>query len=457
MSSEMEQGMLIRFWSLIFFLACLSLKSVYSDPVSAAKKYHVDELVQKTLESSQELKLLDEDIERSNIELRNARTFYLPRLSLQGNAGVDLLSISSFDPDNNLGANLILDWNFFQNGLVSFRVEQAKAQVELNKLQRKRQMMDIAYRVKSMVYEAISRKAGMELLIQDLHLKKKSLEKTKTEFEQGLHRRSELLKAETQVFEKQTGLEKSKREYDLLIQKLQAEAGLPTAIQKIELGIDSFDEIPLEMKASCLSIALENRPEIKEAQIHCDLSRRAIRVAKLGRLPRLDLFAGNAFAVDDFERSNDQFQFRTGMIARYPLYDGGETKLQILIAEMTSRKAEFQWNQAKLRVKEEVEKAFEEVLNAQAVLQSGKTHRDVIRDEFEKAEIEFKDGNLSAYEAEEARFNLGMAKIQFLDLELEFLKAKAKLAKVLGFVNLEEAFDTLRTSEDVNASKNQTI
>jgi outer membrane protein TolC len=182
---------------------------------------------------------------------------------------------------------------------------------------------------------------------------------------------------------------------------------------------------------------LKNRAEVRESEIQFELSRKAVRVAKLGRWPRVDLFAGNAFAVDDFERSSDQFQFRTGVIARYPLYDGGETKLQIILAEMASRKSEFQWNQSKQRVIEEVEKAFEEVLNAQEFLQSGEAQLKAIRDESKKAEIEYENGNLSAFEWDEAQFSFKKTKIHFLDIEIGVLKSKPNLAKVLRFVNLE--------------------
>lgn len=417
----------------------LFLNSLFAEEAVSTKTYRISELVQRAIENSQELKLMDQDIDRTKKELKFAKTSYLPHLTLQGSAGVDLLSPGSFDASKNIGSDLILDWNFFQNGLVFLRVAQAKAQVELAVLGKKRQEIDLACQIQNRIFEILEKQAAGKIQSRELELERKNLEKAREEFQHGKNRRMDVLKVQTQVFEKQNILEKIKRENEFLLNKFKEDTGLSLS-DNFEIEWDPIDSVFSQTKEACLEIALANRVEVREGEIQCQLSEKSLRVAKLGRLPRLDLFAGNAFALDDFERSSNQFQFRTGVIARYPLYDGGETKLQIILAEIAKRKADFQWDQGKRKITEEVEKAYGQMLDAQALRESGKSQLETIQAELQQSQIEYQNGNLSALEWEEALLTSGRAKFNDEGLQWGVLRAQAALAKTMGFKSLEEAF-----------------
>ncbi|MBI1870579.1 MAG: TolC family protein [Chlamydiae bacterium] len=395
-----------------------------------AKFYGMDELVDRSIKVSQDLKLMDEDIERAQEELKVAKTAYWPKLSLQGNLGVDLFSLGSFELDRNAGSNLILDWNFFQNGWVTYRIEQAKAQVEISRLHRQSRELELAYQMKVLICEALQKEAELNLQLEEFQLIEKTREKAQVELRQERLRRADFLKTQVQFFDHKNLLEKLKREYQKLLQKLKERSDL-SDMEGIDNPLGEEEQNPLS-KEVLIDKALLHRVEIREAEIQWDLSRKAVKVAKLGRWPRLDLFAGNAFALDDLEREGDSFQFRTGVIARYPLYDGGEIKLQISLAEMAERKAQFQWKEAKRRVSEEVEEAYDEWMNAKVNLESGMQEKNFIQEEVGKAEAEFKKDRLSPYEWEEAQLNLKRSELRLLALRLEVWKAKARLAKGVG-------------------------
>lgn len=398
------------------------------------KSYRMEELVEKALASSQQLKLLDEDIERSRMELRNAKTSYFPHLTLQGSLGVDLLSLGSFEPKNNLGSDLILDWNFFQNGLVFYRVEQAKAQVELSAFQRNREALELAYRVKIAVIDWVELGAKVRLKRLDLRLTRKILEKNQFELKQGRLRRTDLFKTKLQVSEKLNELKRVRQDNRMAMRRLKENTGL---LPEEELRIDLRGaRQPLSLsKETSLKFALEHRTEVRDSEIQFQLSQKALRVAKLGRLPRLDLFAGNAFALDDFERSTDQFQFRTGVIARYPLYDGGQTRLQITLAEMACRKAQYQWDETKRKVLDEAEKAFDEWEYSRALLKSGRKQFRMMKREWDQSQLEFKQGNLSSLELDEARLAFEQARFFDLGLKGGVLRSEAALLKAIGITN----------------------
>lgn len=421
----------------------------YFTYAQAPSNFHwIDELVEKALQNSRELELMNEDIARSKMELKNAKTSYFPHLYLQGTAGVDLLSIGSFDNSQNLGSDLILDWNFFQNGLVFYRVQQAKSQVELTILQREKQRIQLAFDVRNLICDMIEKRALLEILEIEFNLAQKSLEKACLEFQQGKTRRADIMRAETELFEKENTLRRSRSEFQILDRKIRDQTGL----EDWEMLEGTFDQSILltQRKEKLIDLGQRQRAEAKEGEIQYMLAKKAVKVAKLGRLPRLDLFAGNAFAIDDFQSGSDEFQFRTGVIARYPLYDGGQTKLQIVLAEMAAEKAEFQLEQAKKKIDQEVEEAYEDLLNAQALRESGQTQYESIRQELEKSEIELKNGEISEFDHQEAQLSFQRAKLHFLSLNLSFYKAEINLSRVLGFAYISDAAGAMELSSGEN-------
>jgi len=440
-------------WLFLFALMvsrpCLAGSGVFSD------YREIDELVEKALQNSKELDLMNKDIERSKMELKNAKTSYFPHLYLQGTAGVDLFSLDDFDRERNLGSNLILDWNFFQNGLVFYRVQQAKAQVELTILNREKQKIQMAYDIRALICELVEKKALLSIVEIEFNLTQRSLEKARLEFKQGKTRRADMMKAETQVFESENTLRRSRVELQILERKLKDYTGL----EEWTLFDGTFERSVLlaQTKEDLIALGQKQRAEAKEGEIQCMLTKKAVKVAKLGRLPRVDLFAGNAFAVDDFEKGSDEFEFRTGVIARYPLYDGGQTKLQIVMAEMAAEKADYQMIQIRKKIDQEVEAAYEELLNAKALRDSGSAQYESIREELGKSEIELKNGEISDFDHQEAKRSFERARLNFLNLNLSFYKAEINLSRVLGFVYVFDAAEALvsQTAGASNESKHE--
>ena len=93
----------------------------------------------------------------------------------------------------------------------------------------------------------------------------------------------------------------------------------------------------------CIDMSLRHQSTVLVSKENERLSKQARKFAKLKRLPQLQLFTGNAFALDDLGRSRNQLEFRTGMILKYPLYDGGETRHQIETAKTNHEKAKLEY------------------------------------------------------------------------------------------------------------------
>ncbi|MDP3981838.1 MAG: TolC family protein [Chlamydiota bacterium] len=426
----------------IFMGLCFLIIPAFS---RGSTEEYLEQLIMEALQRSDQLQLLEEDIARAENELKNAKSFYWPRLSLQGSAGVDLLHLDAFSTDRNLGSNLILDWDFFQNGMVKYRIEYAAAQLQMVKNDVANTRLDLYFQLKNNFFDLFEKKERLHLMQQEYRLKEIAFERVKIEIEQGQRPRIDLLKEKAKLMDDQIRFEKTEREFAFLVKKLEGETGA-NDLSSFALDMTDIDE-PAELDKNMITdLALEERIDIKDTKIQIDLALKAYRVAKWKRWPSVNIFAGNAFALDDLGASNDRFQFRTGLIARYSIYDGGERSLQIKVAGLQLKKAKLKLKQVIRKAKEDIELALDELRNSRELMHSGELQYRIIQDDLEREKIDLEHHKISNYDWDEAMLSVEQFKVRQISLYLNYLRAGIQLSKAVGVYRLKDS-DSLSIKE----------
>ncbi|MDP8218774.1 MAG: TolC family protein [Candidatus Theseobacter exili] len=420
---------------LVIFLSdnlnnCLKAESITLD---------LEEAVKLAILNSPEIKMADEDVVKSENDLKLAKKQYLPRLSFQGSAGVDLLSLEDFS-ENNIGTDLILDWNFFQNGMLIYGIKRAKVNVVSSKLKRRDVELELVFSIKTMLYGLQSRIEDLELARQNLEHEKAKFELMKVEQEHGKHTRTDIMRKQASLFRAENELKSAQRAIDSSKQKL---------VQKIEIDFDGItigdnnqdikEEtfMPLSSEKEALKTAMENRNDLKTTNLQWELSKLGLKVSKWKRWPQIEMFAGSAFAIDDLERQSNDLKFRTGVIVRYPLYDGGQTKSHIDAARIQERKAALNVENIKKRISNDVQDALFSLEGAVASFESSKLQLKILSDEMEKAEVEYKDGRVSQFEWNEAKLNYQRVVFQVKKAWRSVLEAQDYLSKMQGLSTVD--------------------
>ncbi|MFC1668362.1 TolC family protein [Chlamydiota bacterium] len=437
----------------LFFLCILSFFSFSEnvlDPLEydTAKDHVVflKSVIDHIIEHSPEMEMALEDIKKAKRELKTAKTYYLPHLTLQGSAGVDLLHTEDFDK-NNLGADLILDWNFFRNGRLIYRVAQAKATVIEAELKKYDLELKIALETKQNIFDLLTQKAQLEIDRVELEREKKKLEKLQIQYDQGQVKQTDITRFKATLFEKEQRYLKKKTEYTFSWLTFSRHAPVED-ITHVDYSLytsDAFSKVTLD---ELQEFALENMPKNKINKMSVDLSKKGTRLARWRRWPQVELFAGNAFALDDLGEDNNELELRTGVIVRYPLYDGGEIKNEILLAKLQERRAQLMYDQGLDEIKDQVREDYYNVEAQQALFEAASMHFNILKKDMEQSDLEFENGLIAQFDYDELMLTLEKARLRKMNAYFDLLKAFAKLERDIGIQYL--TMDIVRTTAEEN-------
>ena len=395
----------------------------------------LNEIISLAVKNSPELLLAQEDIVKAENDLKLAKKQYIPKISIQGSVGVDLLSLDDFN-SNNLGSDLILDWDFFQNGMLIFRIKQARSDVESAKLQKGSVQQELVYTIKQMSIDLRSKIDDLELARESLELERARFELIKEEFKAGSKTRTEVMRKQAVLFNVENDVRSKARAVEAARKKMEQKTGvLVDSIfidEPEDLTAFSFEKPDSEEEA--LQIAMDNRGDLRKLELQWNMSKLGVKLAKWKRWPQLQMFAGSAFALDDFNNQSEKFEFRTGMIVRYPIYDGGQIKSQIDAARIQEHKAALSVENTQKRIFNEVSDSHFALESAMASFEGNKIQYEILSDEMEKAGVEYDEGRISRHEWDEAKLNFMRVEYQLKKSWRSVMDARAYLAKTQGLL-----------------------
>lgn len=390
----------------------------------------LDEVVEIVLLNSPELHMAEEDIKKAEREYKTAKTYYFPHLTLQGSVGVDFLHVEEFD-DNNMGVNLILDWDFFRNGMLIYRVAQARATMEEAILKRYDLELKVAMEAKQSIFDLVVQSDQLAVEILELDREREKLNKLTIQYEQGEIRKTDIARFKANLFEREQRYLKKNQEYSFAVERFKRKAKLE---ELKEVDYTSLELVSLSNLSvtECEEIALDNVPQNKINKMAYDLAKKGAKLARWKRWPQVELFAGNAFALDDLGQESNQFELRTGVIVKYPLYDGGEIKNQILLAELQEERAKLAYDQGIEDIRDKVKEAYMNVEGYSALVEAAAMQVEILTKDKKLSEMEYKDGNVSKFDYEETIIGLKKAQLRKKSAYFDFLKAYVNLENTLG-------------------------
>ena len=389
------------------------------------------ELINNSAENSATIKMYQEDIKKAERELKNSKAAFFPQLSLQGSVGADLFNLDDFS-ENNLASTLILDWDFFQNGALLYRIETAKSQVELVKLAFEKRKMEMIYEIKNLFLDIFQEQLNMEVDQLELALATRKMEVFDKQLELGKITRVVWLKEKMRLLE----LENNKQ---LNVKSFNSRRDRLNQVLLKDVDINQFDWsfileliIPIKTFDECIEIAQKQRHDLIESGIQLYLAEKAFKYAKWKRLPKVSFFSGSDYALDDLGTQNSDIQFRTGAIVRYPLYDGGATKSQILLAELSYKRACINNDVLQERVMNDIKNQLSDwEFNVQR-LELEKKYYSLTNDEMDKASIDFKQGKISDIEFQEILLNEKKSLTRLNKAKLDLYRKQMEIAKIIG-------------------------
>ena len=433
----------------------------------AQKKWSLRECVDHALEHNISVKQSELDIDLANQDVVSAKGNFMPSLSASASQnfnfgsfiGQDGSRIKSDTRGNSFGVNTgVTIFNGFRN-LNTYK--QAKLGVEASQLQLSILQDNVSMTVVNAFLNILFNKENLKIAKEQVVISQNQLDQINSQVEAGIKPRSDLLDAEATLASDRASVVNAENSLDLsllsLSQNLQVSpkdfdiAEVQINLTSASLAYNSFGEI--------LSYALDNRPEIKNAELGLENTDFGVKLAQSAYAPSLSFGAGLGSSYQHRQGAidvrseiimdpnnpdsvietivpygfNDQIEnnlgYNLGFNLSVPIFNGFKTKANVSKAKISREKSLLNLEQSKQNITTTITQAYADAAAALKQYQASQSSVESLEESFKNIQNKFNLGAATSFEVEQVRGRLVNAKSNLINSKYNFVFR----SKVLDF------------------------
>jgi outer membrane protein len=291
------------------------------------------------------------DARVSTADVREARSFLMPRVTFsetatRGNDPVyvfgsrlrqqrftaDDFALNKLNtplPFGNFSTRFGGTWSLFDS-FASWRgVTRAKQMDQAAGHQLERTEQEIVFQVVNAYYGVLLATKQLDLAEQALKTSQSILDRSQSRSDSGLVVESDLLTAEVRLATRRQELIRAKNNLDLTRSELNTVVGVPmdSSFQPTETLMESA--LPIPVLQDVEKLALTNRPDLKRIQSEESAQRQSVAIAKSSFGPRVNAFAGWEMDNPTFVAGGGGNNWLGGVEMQIDLFQGGAKRAQL--------------------------------------------------------------------------------------------------------------------------------
>ena len=432
----------------------------------AQKKWTLKECVEHALEHNISVKQSVLDIDLANQDVVNAKGNFLPSLSASASQnfnfgsfiGQDGSRIKSDSRGNNFGLNTgVTIFNGFRN-LNTFK--QAKLGVKASQLQLSIIQDNISMNVINTFLNVLFNKENLKIAKEQLTISLNQLDQITSQVDAGIKPRSDLFDIEATIASNRESLVNAENSLDLALLSLSQSLQVSPNnfdIEEVQINLTSAS-MAYNSSGEILSYALDNRAEIKNAELSIENSDLGVKLAQSAYAPSLSFGAGlgssyqhrqgaldvrSEFVQDTITGSitetivpngfNDQLEnnlgYNLGFNLSIPIFNGFKTKANVSKAKINREKSSLNLEQVKQDITTTITQAYADAKAALKQYQASKFSVASLDESFKNIQNKFNFGAATSFEVEQVRGRLVNAKSNLINSKYNFVFR----SKVLDF------------------------
>ncbi len=354
-----------------------------STSVMAQQSYNLEKYREAVLNYNQQLKASKESTLASIANEKSSKSSFLPRLELQGQAGLDLTNMDLFDAPKgsyhpyNYNAALVLTQPII-SGSVNDQFKVNKIATQISQISEKNVSDNISYQADVYYWTAAANKellAASELYLSQI----KELYKTiKTRYDEKYIAKNDLLMVNTRLKEAELQQKKAQTQYDLAVQQFNILMGMaPATPLFLENKIDEKAILPSSVD---MVLALKLRSDYKAAGLQVILQEnvRDLTLTKYNPYLGLNLTAGYGTGNPNYGDGTN-FMSVAQLVLRVPILNFGERS-------QTKSAAQSAVNISKLQQQVVVDQIAQEVNAAWTKVSQSETQIAVVTESLANAD-----------------------------------------------------------------------
>jgi len=395
-----------------------------------------NQALERALSANEGLKVAQERVVETQGRVQEAKTSFLPQVSLGFNylpsqrfpviripAGVfgpeEQTFQAAFSRENSMQLNI--SQPIYTGGRLNNAYGITTSSLDASKLELDRTRQEIEYRVVETFYAALMNERGVAVADEQVRLTAKQLELAKARFEGGTVARLDVLQAEVELANARARRIQAKAMVDTSLQALRGVLSMPqTQALKLE---GSLDEPVVGKARSVLDSELPKRPDLQAFAARRHAAEYASNLAQGEWKPSL-AFTGNMQYQQDglnnfLSRDNQSYTF--GLSLNVPLFAAPGAAARRGIAQSQMRQAEHGLRYATDNARLELESAWTALESSAEVVATQEKALELARESVSIAQVSYENGVITSAELNDAQVRL---------LQTEYLLMQAKYARI---------------------------
>jgi len=415
----------------------------------------LEDAIKIALENSNQVKLSQLEILKSDEKLVEARSALIPRISASGSYSRYLKKPVLFlPPDSPFGRMTggVIEIGFDNSYLGAISLQMPlfswNLYAGIRSALKGKSLAEQAYKsvtlktiadVKKAFYGALLARENYKITKMRVDLAQDNLKNVEKMYRQGIASEYDYISAQVQY-------------QNLLPLLIQAENNLELAKNalKLVLGIDVKEDIEIEgeMKvdsligvdyASSLKDLYEKNPDLKQAELQVELSREIVSLEVSGHLPSLFLTGNLQYQAQANDFNFNQYRWiRTtfiGLQIQIPIFNGFGTQARVDQAQASFQQAIERLNFTKQALENELKNTIYRIEQSGRRIESQKRAVELAELGYKIARKRFESGVGTQLEVSNAEVNLAQARLNYLQAIYDYLIAMSDLEKLTGKTN----------------------
>jgi outer membrane protein len=415
----------------------------------------LEDAIKIALENSNQVKLSQLEILKSDEKLVEARSALIPRISASGSYSRYLKKPVLFlPPDSPFGRMTggVIEIGFDNSYLGAISLQMPlfswNLYAGIRSALKGKSLAEQAYKsvtlktiadVKKAFYGALLARENYKITKIRVDLAEDNLKNVENLYRQGIASEYDYISAQVQY-------------QNLLPLLIQAENNLELAKNalKLVLGIDVKEDIEIEgeMKvdsligvdyASSLKDLYEKNPDLKQAELQVELSREIVSLEVSGHLPSLFLTGNLQYQAQANDFNFNQYRWiRTtfiGLQIQIPIFNGFGTQARVDQAQASFQQAIERLNFTKQALENELKNTIYRIEQSGRRIESQKRAVELAELGYKIARKRFESGVGTQLEVSNAEVNLAQARLNYSQAIYDYLIAMSELEKLTGKTN----------------------
>ncbi|WP_417856136.1 TolC family protein [Xanthomarina gelatinilytica] len=429
------------------------------------KKWSLEECVNYAMENNISIKQTALDTDLADQDLINAKGNFLPNLNGYATQDWNFGTITNQRTGNQLAADTrgnsfglntgVTLFNGFRNTSI---YKQAQLGIESSELQLNILKDNISVNVVNQYLNILLNKENLKVAEEQVAITEKQVIQVSELVDSGVRPRADLFEVEAQLASDRERLTNVQNSLDLAI------LGLTQLLQISNEGFDvedielSLPEVLVKHKSSneIYDYALQNRPEIKKAELDIENSILAIDIAKSAYYPTLSFGAGlrtyyqhfqgqedvlivgdinsgfDIISNDFWDQIDNNLGYNLGFRLDIPIFNRMQTKVSVDKAKINKERIAYSLDQAKQDLRSTIEQAYTDAKAAFKQFEASQVSLNAQKEAFKNAQESYNSGVMNSFEFEQVRNRLVNAEANLINAKYNFVFTTKVLDFYLG-------------------------